>query len=248
MLIVSSVLWAGWLVLAVSAGLGPHAGRDAIIKQQTVQFRANEAHTHETHQGSLADRLDDLERLSGSLANRVQELEKHNRELKLLVTKQSSTDLEQTIVLQQLVDQMEKGMAFLFPDFLTDDGDTHQADRDEKATTKSRMAVLRDYLRNREAEFAVTRPDLAPWETLRGNAKDKDIDLQTVGLALRHLNHKNVELSKQVDELKRFQGTSAGHEEKQNVVRQGNTAIGKFIIKTTLRIYLCAFLYNKRPT
>ncbi|XP_033637338.1 uncharacterized protein LOC117298292 isoform X2 [Asterias rubens] len=221
MLMVCSVLWAGLFILAVSTGLVPGNGKDA-IKQLTVQFRAT---THETHRGSLADRLADLERLSGELAERVGELEKRNHELQLLVTKQSPTDPEQNMVLQQLVGQMEKGMAFLFPDFQTDiSGDTEQADRDEKVT-KSRMAVLRDYLGNREAEFAVMRQDHAPWETLRGTAEDKDIDLAVVGLALRQLSNKNVELSKEVEEMKMFQGTrvrqQAGqHADTNNVVME----------------------------
>ena len=196
MMMACSVVWCGLLFLAIPIlSQAGGAGRRTVGRGDTRTPPENQA-------SSLGDRLAALEHLSSRLATRVEELETRNRELELAIAERS-IEPGHGEQLQQLVDQLERGVAFLFPDFNTATSGNRLLDSDERMT-EERMGVLRDYLGNREAELAALRPDLVSNIRL-GNDDDKEdllVDLGSIGLALQQLSSQNAELAKEVKELK----------------------------------------------
>ncbi|XP_038051168.1 uncharacterized protein LOC119724266 [Patiria miniata] len=204
-LLTGSFLWC-WLLFVALPTLWKAEVVDAVAEPDRREKLARHGSlTGDTQELSPVEhRLAALENTVTGLQSRTLELEQRNRDLELAVIlgcdkPQHGGGKE----LEELVEQLERGLAFLFPDFT----EVTQHLNPEERSAKARVEVLRDYLSNRAAELAALRPDRVDPKPADDDG-DAVPDFGMIGLALQQLSNQNAELRKKVEELNQRVGVS----------------------------------------
>ncbi|XP_022095052.1 uncharacterized protein LOC110981640 [Acanthaster planci] len=197
-----SFFWC-WVLVAVLPTVRLTGCADAAtVTDRRVDVRHRGGQSGESVGSSpVARRLNALENTVSGLEGRIQELDQRNRELELAVLVGSPKPPKNgEKELRQLVEQLERGLTYLFPDF-SKRAAPEETVTPEERNTRERIEVLRDYLSNRAAELAALRPDRVTEFSRADDDGDSVPDLGMVGLALQQLSNENAELRKKLEEL-----------------------------------------------